>query len=260
MDYFVRWPEIVICNKQYLREGQSQKIRVRGTGFCQSDMQRDVPKEVGFVRWGKLSRNSRYDLRDDRVIRLVVGGRTFHRDDVKFTEGDPSAWMLNVPNGSPYTLEDLVVPLRSIVDVDTYELRERSLEVDQAVSDYLTMKIPEDIPENPDPIPERYAIFSPFAAAVMYDLLNERLSTEDFRGHYSDQDVRNFLEDYTHLLEYDPTRKDVDLKYVAIHPHDRFTEIELDAYQYLLLNRAIKVFLEDKVDISRFVRIKDSFI
>lgn len=260
LDYFVQWPQIVITNKQYLSDGPSQKIRVRGTGFSNADMSRQLPKEVGFVRWGKLSRNSRYDLRDDRVIRLVVGGRTYHRDAIRFTEGDPSLWMDNVTNGAPYILEDLVVPLRQAVSEDTYDLRSKSLVVDKAVSDYLTLKIPENLPVNPDPIPERYVIYSPFTASIMYDLLTERLSTEGFRGQYSDQKVRDYLASYEHLLDYEPTRHELDLQYVAVHPHERTTVVELNAYQYFLLNRAIKVFLEDKVDITRFVRIKDSFI
>lgn len=260
LDFIVRWPEIVITNKKFLNDGGSQKIRVRGTGFCNADMTRREPKEVGFVRWGKLSRNNRFDLRDDRVVRLVVNGRTYHRDAIRFTEGDPSLWMDGVPNGSPYLLDDLVVPLRRAVPNDTYELRAKSKEVDQAVSDYLTLKLPEHQPTTPDPIPERYAIYSPFTAAIMYDLLSERLSVDKFKGHYSDQDVRTYLADYEHLLEYEPTRRELDLDYVIVHPHDRTTVIELNAYQYFLLNRAIKVFLQDKVDITRFVRIKDSYI
>lgn len=260
LDYFVKWPQVVITNKQYLKDGQPQKLRIRGTGFCNADMSRQPAKEFGFVRWGKLSRNNRYDLRDDRVIRLVVNGRTFHRDDVYFTEQDPALWMNNVPNGAPYLLDDLIVPLRAAVSEDTYVLRARSLEVDKSVSDYLTMKLPEPVPANPDPILERYAVYSPFAASIMYDLLTERLSTEKFRGQYSDQEVRDYLRGYEWLLEYDPTRHDLDLKHVAVHPHERLTVIELDAYQYFLLNRAIKVFLEDKVDITSFVRIKSSFL
>lgn len=260
LDYFVKWPEIVLTNKKYLQNTQTQKIRVRGTGFCKSDMTRERPKEVGFVKWGKLSRNSRFDLRDDRVIRLVVNGRTYHRDVISFTEDDASLGMENIPNGSPYTLEDLVVPLRKIVAPDTYDLRASSLVIDQAVSDYLSLKHPESIPVNPDPIPDKYPIYSPFTAAIMYDLLTERLSTADFRGQYSDQTVRSYLTDYMWLLDYEPTLQDLDLDHVAVHPHDRTVVVELDAYQYFLLNRAIKVFLEDKVDITRFVRIKDSFI
>lgn len=260
LDYFVKWPQIVFTNKQYLTSESLQKIRIRCTGFCNADMEREVPKEVGFVRWGKLSRNNRFDLRDDRVIRLTVGGRTYLRSDVRFTEDDSSLWMDNVPNGSPYTLEDLVVPLRKVVPDDTYDLRVVSMEVDQAVSDYLSLKNPETVPQNPDPIPERYMIYSPFAASIMYDLLSGRLSTDGFKGQYSDLDVRNYLQGYVWLLDYEPTRMDLDTSHVAIHPHERTTVVELNAYQYFLLNRAIKVFLEDKVDITRFVRIKDSFI
>ena len=260
LDYFVKWPEIVVTNKQYLKDGQAQKIRIRGTGFCNTDLTRQPPKEFGFVRWGKLSRNNRYDLRDDRVLRLVVNGRTFHRDDVYFTEGNPALWMDNVPNGAPYLLDDLIVPLRAAVSEDTYSMRAKSLVVDKSVSDYLTMKLPEPVPANPDPILERYAVYSPFAASIMYDLLTERLSTEKFRGQYSDQELRTFLSGYEWLLQYEPTRHDLDLEHVTVHPHDRTTEIQLDAYQYLLLKRAIKIFLEDKVDITRFVRIKDSYI
>jgi hypothetical protein len=260
LDYFVKWPQVVITNKKYLRAAQTQKIRVRGTGFCNTNMVRQPPKEAGFVRWGKLSRNNRFDLRDDRVIRLVVNGRTYHRDDITFTEDGASLAMANVPNGSPYTLEDLVIPLRNVVSDDTYALRAQSLIVDEQVSDYLTLKNPEPIPINPDPIPDKYAIYSPFAASIMYDLLTERLSTEDFRGQYSDQNVRDYLSDYEWLLDYEPTRHNIDLTHVVVHPHDRATVVELDAYQYFLLNRAIKVFLQDKVDITRFMRIKDSFI
>lgn len=260
LDYFVQWPEIVLTNKAYLNPLNKQTLVVRATGFCQSDLTREPVKEVGFVRWGKLSRNSRYDLRDDRVIRLVADGRVFHRDQAHFVENDPSVWMDAIPNGAPYLLDDLVVPLRQVVDGDTYTLRDHSQAIDQVISDYLTLKLPEDVPETPDPIEDLYAIYSPFTAAIMYDLVNGVLSTEGFRGQYSDLDVKNYLTSYEWLLVYEPTRHAVDLTHVAVHPHDRTTVVELDAYQYFLLNRAIKVFLEDKVDITRFVRIKDSYI
>lgn len=259
LDYVCRWPEVVITNKAYLVGGQTQMIRVRASGFCTPDMQRQPIKEYGFVQYGRLSRNSRYDLRDDRVIRLVVGGRTYHRSDLKFTEDD-RLMMTNVPNGSPYLLDDLVVPLRGVVSEDTYSMRAESLIVDQQISDYLTLKLPQPEEPNPDQIPERYAIFSPFASTVMYDLMNSRLSTDEFKGQYSDQKLRDYLSSYEWLLDYDPARLGVDDAHVSIHPHDRWVVQELDIYQYRMLSRAIKIFLDDKVDITRFVRVKDSYI
>jgi hypothetical protein len=261
LDYYVQWPQVVICNKEFLVDGKAQKLRIRGTGFCNPDMSLVQPKEVGFVKYGKLSHNSRFDLRDDRVIRLVVRGGTYNRDKLLFNEDTPDLWMDNVPNGSPYTMEDLVVPLRGIVNGDTYELMERSREVDAAVSAYLTQYLPEPVPENPDPIPERYTIYSPFASTVMYDLLNGRLSYQQFMGQYSDQKLREFLASYEWLLDYDPCIRDnVDLRYVCVHPHDRTVTFDLNIYQYNMLRRAIRIFLNDKVDISHFVRIKDSYV
>lgn len=257
LDYFVKWPEVVISNKRYLNTTGRQKVRVRCTGFCDSDMQRPKPADYGFVRYGRLSRNNRFDIRDDRVMRFVVNGRTYDRSVLEFIEDDASVYMQNVPNGAPYVIDDIVVPLRRVTDVDTYDLRNEAREIDKKVSDYLTMKLPEPVEPNPDQILERYEIFSPFAATVMHDLVNGVLSTDQFLGHYSDMDVRRALEDnYSWLLDYDPTTHDLDLEHVHVHPHERYTEVELDIWQYNLLNRAIKVFLDDKVDITRFVRIR----
>lgn len=260
LDYFVKWPQVVITNKTYLVPGPTQNLTVRGTGFCNSDMSREPAKDVGFVEYGLMSRNNRFDIRDDKVQRIVVRGSTKHRDMLLFSESDDGLYMDNIPNGSPYVIEDVIVPLRGLTNEDTYSLRSKSLVVDQAVSDYLTLKLPEPVRPVPDMIEDKYAIYSPFASTVMYDLINGVLEMDDFKGQYSNADVMDFLADYEYLLEYDPTQKDVNLNYVSIHPHNLLTETVLDIYQYNFLARAIKVFLEDRVDITRFISIKPNYI
>lgn len=260
LDFFVQWPKVIIVNKQYLVPGNTQKITVRGTGFCQDDMTREAPNEAGFVRYGLLSRNTRFDVRDDKVMRLVVGGKTFHRDVLLFSEDDAGLYMDNVPNGTPYVLDDVIVPLRGMAGEDTYSLRAKSVVVDTAIEDYLTLKMPEPPPVNPDPIADKYPIYSPFASTVMHDLINGMLSMEQFKGQYSDFDVMEMLTDYTYILDFDPTQKTVDLDHVVIHPHNLLTETQLDIYQYRFLERAIKIFLQSKVDITRFVSIKPGWL
>lgn len=261
LDFYIAWPQIVIVNKAYLVPGNSQKITVRATGFCNTDMEMDVPKEAGFVRYGLLSRNTRFDVRDDTVIRLVVGGKVMHRSVLLFSEDDNGVRMTNVPNGTPYVIENVVVPLRGLVDGETpYTFRDKSLEVSEDIEAYLTLKLPEPAKTEPDLIPDRYPIYSPFSSTVLHDLLNGVLSMTDFKGQYSDMDVRDYLEPYRYLLDYDPTQKTVDLDHVAIHPHNLNVELVLDIYQYNFLARAIKTFLSDKVDITRFVSIKPSWI
>lgn len=260
LDYFVTWPEVVIVNKAYLVPGATQEITVRATGFCNSDMTRTVDDEAGFVKYGLLSRNDRFDLRDDKVMRIIVGGATIMRNALLFSEDDDGLYMENIPNGTPYIIEDLVVPLRNLTEEDTYSLRALSLSVDQAVSDYLTLKLPESDPVDPDVIVDKYSIYSPFASTVMHDLINGVIDLTDFKGQYSNMDVQTFLSGYAYLLAYDPTQKSIDLDYVSIHPHNLLVETVLDIYQYNFLARAIKVFLDDKVDITRFVSIKPGLI
>lgn len=260
LDYYVNWPEIVIVNKAYLVPGDAQVITVRATGFCSDEMVLPDPKEVGFVRYGLLSRDNRFGVRDDKVIRIVVDGKVFHRSALIFSEDDSGVRMENVPNGAPYVIEDVIVPIRGLVNETAYTLRAQALEVDTAIENYLTLKLPEPVKTPPDIILEKYPIYSPFSSTVMHDLINGIIAMEDFQGQYSDLDVRDRLESYEYLLEYDPTQKVIDLEHVSIHPHNLNVVTELNIYQYNFLARAIKTYLEDRVDITRFVSIKPGWI
>lgn len=260
LDYYIDWPQIVIVNKKYLVNGPSQKITVRATGFCNADMTMTPAKDVGFVKYGMLSRNNRFDIRDDKVIRVVVNGGVHDRSELLFSEDDPSVMMQNIPNGSPYVIEDVVVPLRGLQGTDTYTMLAASQAVDQEISDYLTMKLPEQPETLPDIIQDKYPVYSPFSSKIIYDLINGVISMDPYKGQYSDMDVKNALVNYTDLLSYDPTQLGVDSDHVAIHPHNLNVEMVLDIYQYNFLARAIKVYLQNKVDISRFVSIKPGWI
>jgi hypothetical protein len=260
LDYIVKWPEICILNKEYLVLGQTQKISLRGTGFCNPDMTLPKLPDFGFVKYGLLSKNNRFDIRDDKVIRIVVDGKLYHRDQLNFSEENSSVAISNVRNGSPYQISDIVVPLRGLADVDTYEFREISRDVDKRISDYMTIKYPELVETNPNPILREYRIYSPYTAKVMYDLINGILPMTDFKGQYSDRLVRETLAPYVWLLEYDPSfNTEIDLNYVRIHPHNLETEITLDVYQYRFLLRMIRLVLNDRVDITKFIRIETGF-
>ncbi|MNY74762.1 hypothetical protein D3C86_2138680 [compost metagenome] len=73
-------------------------------------------------------------------------------------------------------------------------------------------------------------------------------------------DIKRWLKDYEYLLPFDPCKRDVDVRYVSIHPHHLSNEVELNIYQYNFLNRAIAYYLESKVDISHFISIKDGWV
>ena len=103
-------------------------------------------------------------------------------------------------------------------------------------------------------------VFSAFASKILYDMVNRFLEPEGYDAHYSEVNIKEWLKGYEWLLEFDPCRRVVDDEYVAIHPHNLFVEIELNIYQYTLLQRAVKYYLDDKVDLSRFISIKEGWL
>lgn len=258
LDYFVVWPQVVICNKSFWKTGE-QEITVRGTGFCTADFKRELPDEIGFVQYGQLSRNTRFNVRDDKVMHMVVGGKIFRREDLTFAE-DVAEFVASdkIPNGTPYAIDDIVVPLRGLTDEDTYSLRAKSQVVDQEIEDYLTLKHPEPAYELPNIIPERYVIHSPFATKVLMDLKSGQLGGEKIQGQYADSLILSMLKSYEYLLAYEPARKtEIDDRYVVIYPHPFEGVQELDIYQYNFFKRAVKLYLKDRVNISHFVKIGD---
>ena len=254
LDYRVNWPEVVIVNKEFLVPGNTQTVTVRATGFCQPDLTREPAADVGFVTYGQLSRNGYYNLRNDRVVRLVVKGATYHRSSLSFVEDTGSVLMPEEMNGFPYCVENVVVPLQGLLDgYDTYSYRQLSLDIDQQVADYLNARLPEPVEPNPNLSIERYMIYSPFCSTIIHDLVNGIISMDQFQDHLSDRDVIERLQEYQWLLAYDPTQYPLNAQYVSVHPHNLMTEIHLDIYQWRFISRAVKYFLDNKVDLSRFV-------
>ncbi len=256
LDYFVKWPQIVIVNKEYLNPGLNQNITVRTYGFCKPDLTREPKSEFGFVDHGILSRNKRFDIRDDKVVRFVAGGALRKREDLIFSEDDSGVRVSNIPNGTPYTIDDPMIPLRDLISVDSYEFRAISKDLDKRISDYLTLRLPEPTINTPNAIPSLYQIYSPFCSKIIHDIVEGFIGGSEIQEHYSNAQIVTWLKDYEYLLDYDPTRKTIDRGYVSIQPHNLFTVIEVNVYQYRFLERVISLYLDNSVDLTRFVKIR----
>lgn len=256
LDYFVKWPNVLITNKEYLATGGTlQQVTYRCSGFCTVGMERQPVREFGFIQHGLLSRNNRFDVRRDKVLRYVVEGRLYHRDELVFSETDSGIAMEGVREGAPYQIDDIVVPMDEFIDISTYAYRSSSEEIDTRVSNYMTLYFPE--PEKPllSIIERRYQILSPFISKIHYDLASGYLRPEGINGQYGDSLIRSTVESYMWLLDYDPLVLGVDLRYVIVHPHNLFTVTGLDVYQYNFLTRLINLYFKDKIDISTHIKI-----
>jgi hypothetical protein len=265
VDYLVSWPQVCIINTSYLiynTNGSvgSQVVTVVGTGFCNSDLTRIGYTDTGFVKYGVMSRNAFVNLRDDKVLKIGMGGGVFPRSAVEFSEDNPIAGMTVVPNGSLYGIRQVIVPTLNYTNLDTYTLYTQDSAVDLAVENYMTQYVVDKVETNPDFIPDLYVIYSPFCAKIIFDLVNDVLSMAAWTGQYSELDVRNALTSYTHLLDYEPTYLTLDTTRIVVAPHNLQTVVTLNYYQHKFLAYAVDTFLNNKVDLTDFVDILPTLI
>lgn len=258
IDYIVKFPEIVIFNKKFIDpELATQKITVRFCGHAKADMSRAVLGDVGFVQHGVLSNNTRFDIRDDKVLHINVGGAVRDRSELEFAEDHNGVNVPGVADGTPYVIRDIVVPLRGTINAKTYVLRDVALLTDKHVSDYMTLKLPAPTFTEISSIPELYPVYSPFCSALIDDLKSGLLIDQRMNGQYNDNMLRDMCKFYEPLLAFDPTREGqaVDTNYVSVQPYYIDVVTPLNLYQYRFLSRAVKLYLNDAVDLSHFVTV-----
>jgi hypothetical protein len=258
LDYFVQFPKVVIVNKEYLTADPNltpQWIHVRFKGFCRADLTYEPPLDVGFIQYGFLSNNAKYNLRDDKVLRIVVDGALKQRADFTYAENNPPLEVINALNGRPYSIRDLVVPMYSYINQDTYAFRAASQAVDTLVSNYLTEKLPQQPEPNPSSIPAKYQVFSPFISAILFDLLEGQISNATLSGLTNDAAILTFCQAYEHWLPFDPSQPptQTDTRYVDIHPNNLFTLISLPVNQYSFLTNVVRLYCHGLVTLSPFI-------
>lgn len=260
LDYIVKFPTVYILNKSFLNQpanSSTQKIHVRHTGFCKPDLSFDDIEDFGFIEHGYLSNNNKFDIRDDKVLRITVNGSIKHRDDMQFSEEHDGISVSNPINGLPYQIKDIVVPLKQLVDENTYSLRAKSMDIDQKVVNYMTIKLPQPDRDAPSSIYETYKLVSPFFNRLIDAVKTEYIETNTLMQNLSDMNIIEICREFEYLLDFDPINEinGIDTKYVEIHPHRLHTTVDVNAYQYRFLMRVVKLYADGLIDLSPFLVI-----
>ena len=263
LDYHVNFPEIAICNKDYLTTDSNgnpntlpQHISIRFTGFCQSDFSRTQFEDSGFVSHGVLSKNNRFDIRDDRVLRIIYDGRTISKDALVFAEDNTGVSIIDSRNGRPYAIRDIIVPMKNKTDENTYVFREKSRVIDKAVSDYMSRYLPEPPRDAPSSITQRYPLFSPFITKVLSDLISGHLDNTVIDPLPDRLTIQSICEPYVEWLAFDPINHDVDRDFIVIHPHNHRNVVNINYLQYRFLKAVIDLYAPGLVELSPFVAIE----
>lgn len=260
LDYVIHFPEVHIVSKTHLMQpaGSSlQRVTVRGRGFAKSDLSMESSGDYGFIEHGLLSNNDQFDLRDDKVLRITVGGQLKLRDEVQFSEEHSGVSVVNALNGTPYQVKDVVVPLRGFTAEETYRLREEALVFDAEVKAYLTQKLPQPPREAVSAIPNRYPLLSPFFSHIVNDLQSGRINSSVLNSTLTDQDIMALCEEYEPLLDFDPINAALafDHRYVVVHPHQLNNTIGLDIAAYRFLQRVAGIYGQGLIKLNHFINI-----
>ena len=259
IDYIYNFPEIVIISKKFLNDilNTPQKITVRYTGFCNNDFTSDVIPDTGFVKYNLLSYNDHFNIRDDKVLRVVVNGGYYSTHQLLFTESDSGIIGPSIENGMPFSIRDIIVPLRGIGIDNTYIARSKSLIIDNLISNYMSSFLPQIDLTDPNIIESLYPVYSPFICKIIYDLNSGELSDPRILNQYSDIDVKDICAPYEYLLAFDPIipANNLDNNYVIIHPHNLDTVINVNIYQYKFIDNVIRLYANGLVSTIGFLSI-----
>jgi hypothetical protein len=196
INYLMDFPLFTITDKKHVigdPKIDEQEITIRFKGHCSRDLKLEPLLETNFIKYGLMSRNSYYNLRDDRVQRIVVDGRVMLKEQLKFSEDDSAVLIPNAENGLPYSVRDIIVPVRNFLEEDTYSYREKSRAIDKMIQDYLTVKIPEPAIDNPNVILKLYELYSPFLNAIIHDLEHGQLRDERIYTNYNNDILEDML-------------------------------------------------------------------
>lgn len=261
LDYFLEFPRLYIVNKDYLVQpagSTPQKITVRFTGFAENTdggLKPRMIEDFGFIEHETLSNNNRYNVRDDKVLRITVKGQLKHRDDVIFSEEHDGVSIINAQNGLPYQVKEIIVPLIGLTQQETYALRQKALIRDKAVSDYMTIKLPQPERNALSAMYNRHRLVSPFLSHLINDLHSGQFDMTKIRQELTDDKVLTICKPYEWLLKYDPMSEDhgVDQRFVVIHPHQLDTTIGLDMYSYAFIKRVIKLYARGLVVLAQHI-------
>lgn len=258
LDYYIDFPEVVIVNKEFLIDAlvTDQDVHVRFCGFPTKDLEIMGEGDIGFIEHGFLSNNNKYDIRDDKVQRVIIGGKLYTKSELEFSEDHQGVAITDAANGLPYMVKDILVPIKPYTVEDMYALKAKSVAIDKTVSDYLTMKLPQPDRGTLMAIPNKYHVFSPFMNKLITDIRSGVISLPLRIDGFSTQEVIDICKPYEYLLKNDPIKSPYlqDQRFVAVDPHGYAQVLPVTANAYRFLNSAVNIYCDGLIALSPFLK------
>lgn len=261
LDYFMKFPYISICNKEYIDYANNlQNIHIRMSGFTLNVDDINNQEKTGFVNHGVLLRNNAYDIRDDRVMSVYVKGKLQNRASITFAETDNTVRLANPLNGHPYVIKEPFIALKSITGQNTLPLFTLDINKNKQISDLFNVIFPEPEIDQTNVIADHHYVYSPLVSKIIQDMLDGNILASLYTTPYNDATIFTLLDQtpYKELLMLDPIRFSMPEQLVEIHPHIGNTTVDLDLFQYRFITNVVRVIthgLPDKINLSGYLTV-----
>ena len=254
LDYLDNDLYTVLSNLEYRSTTDTNKVLVRGTGFCTSDLKMYPPSEIGFIEYGVMSNDATYQLHSHKVQRIIVDGHYKNPTDIVFAEDSGNHTITSERNGAPFQIQTPQVVFRTVFSDDIAALTEDDIK-DKSTQDAMTFYFPKTEHKYPDTFTNHYIVYSAFSNKVLRDIVDGVLVPPIVDGRYNDMTLATIMKPYEWLAPLDILNTDYNTNHVKVYPHWEPDPIGLTREQYELYTRIKSMYLRGKMDISPFIYI-----
>lgn len=260
LDVFMKFPSVSICTKRYLDYSkETQHLHIRMSGFTLDVSKINQLELRGFVNNGTLTRNKRYDIRDDKVMSVFVDGKLRDRNAVRYSENDNTTRITNPKNGQSYVLRESFIAIKQLTGVDSYPIYCKNIQTNQRISNLYDLVFPEPPIDEFNAIAARHVLYSPLISTILVHLKQGEIPASLYTNPYDDTAILQLIDQrYKNLFLLDPIRANLPELIVEIHPHLGNATIELDLLQYRFVQNVIRVITggkPEKINISGYLSL-----
>lgn len=257
LDFYVNWPNVMVVSPRWLQLGVDNKFIIRGIGAPKDPKVHKLPSDVGFVNQGWMSVNDRYDIRDDKVMHVIVDGGIRDPKLQCYMENYPDQTGLQVHrNGAPYQSGVTYAPLVGLTQEEQDSIQAIDEDLDSRLEDWLTVQHPQQQLSGPNPLSDRLRIYSPLIARLIADVNDGILSVPYKPENF--EDVEKAMKNYKWYLPFEPATVGYNENYVLYLPHPYSQVVEVTELMYRFLTAVNKYYLKNRLQLTGHFMIKDS--
>jgi hypothetical protein len=126
--------------------------------------------------------------------------------------------------------------------------------VDMQIETFLSSIYPQAVDNSPILISSRYDLYSPFLNKLVQDIVDSFIAIPNTT--LTDEQIDVIVDPYKHLIAICPSQRDLDFRFVDVHPIRSLDPIAVTLAQYWFINRVNQLYLNNRVlYINRYLQI-----